>query len=178
MPAIGQDWYLPPRPRAILVKKMQNIHMNTVPTHTDFMKIALEEAALAGEAGEVPVGAVLVADGKVLAQDHNRRDATGDPSAHAEILVMRAAGEKARDWRLEGATLYVTLEPCAMCAGAAALARVKSVVFGASDPVAGAGGSAYNILEDGKLGHRVEVQGGIMEDECREVLARFFEGLR
>lgn len=157
---------------------MQNSHMDLVPRLKDFMEIALAEAALAARAGEVPVGAVLVKDNEVIARDHNRRDVTGDPTAHAEVLVLRAAGVRAGDWRLDGATLYVTLEPCAMCAGAIALARVRTVIFGASDPVAGAGGSAYDILEDGRLGHQVEVQGGIMEDECREVLKQFFEGLR
>jgi tRNA(adenine34) deaminase len=152
--------------------------MDLVSRLKDFMEIALAEAALAARAGEVPVGAVLVKDNEVIARDHNRRDVTGDPTAHAEVLVLRAAGVRAGDWRLDGATLYVTLEPCAMCAGAIALARVRTVIFGASDPVAGAGGSAYDILEDGRLGHQVEVQGGIMEDECREVLKQFFEGLR
>lgn len=157
---------------------MQNSHMDLVSRLKDFMEIALADAALAARAGEVPVGAVLVKDNEVIARDHNRRDVTGDPTAHAEVLVLRAAGVRAGDWRLDGATLYVTLEPCAMCAGAIALARVRTVIFGASDPVAGAGGSAYDILEDGRLGHQVEVQGGIMEDECREVLKQFFEGLR
>lgn len=147
-------------------------------THSDFMGMALEEAEAAAREGEIPVGAVLVRDGEVIARDHNRRDETGDPSAHAEILVLRRVGEKKRDWRLNGTTLYVTLEPCPMCAGAIVLARVDTVVFGASDPEAGAGGSAYNILEDGKLGHRVRVIAGIMEDECRRVLDDFFKGLR
>lgn len=147
-------------------------------THSDFMGMALEEAEAAAREGEIPVGAVLVRDGEVIARDHNRRDETGDPSAHAEILVLRRAGEKKRDWRLNGTTLYVTLEPCPMCAGAIVLARVDTVVFGASDLEAGAGGSAYNILEDGKLGHRVKVIAGIMEDECRRVLDDFFNGLR
>jgi len=147
-------------------------------THSDFIGMALEEAEAAAREGEIPVGAVLVRDGEVIARDHNRRDETGDPSAHAEILVLRRVGEKKRDWRLNGTTLYVTLEPCPMCAGAIVLARVDTVVFGASDPEAGAGGSAYNILEDGKLGHRVRVIAGIMEDECRRVLDDFFNGLR
>jgi tRNA(adenine34) deaminase len=142
--------------------------------HKDFMELALTQALIAGEEGEVPVGAVLVRDGQVIASDRNRRDATGDPTAHAESLVLRQAGIDARDWRLESTTLYVTLEPCAMCAGAIVLARIGTVVFGASDPAAGAGGSAYNILEDGKLGHRVEVIAGVMETECRAILENFF----
>jgi tRNA(adenine34) deaminase len=147
-------------------------------SHKEFMKMALVEAVAAGGGGEVPVGAVLVKDGEVIASDHNRRAETGDPSAHAETLVLRAAGEGFGDWRLDGTTLYVTLEPCPMCAGAIVLARVSTVVFGASDPVAGAGGSAYNILQDGKLGFRPEVIGGILQDECEGILKKFFDGIR
>jgi tRNA(adenine34) deaminase len=147
-------------------------------THRDFMQIALEEAELALEAGEIPVGAVLTKDGEIIARGHNRRVETGDPTAHAEVLVLQMAGRRTGDWRLEGATLYVTLEPCPMCAGAIALARIKRVVFGASEPRAGAGGSAYNILEDGRLGHRVQVIAGVMEEECGRILQGFFDDLR
>ena len=146
--------------------------------HHDFMAIALEEARIAADHGEIPVGAALVKDGEIIARGHNRRVETGDPTAHAEVLVLREAGDRTGDWRLEGTTLYVTLEPCPMCAGAIVLARVKSVVFGASEPRAGAGGSAYNILEDGTLGHRVEVVAGVMEEECRRLLRGFFNDLR
>ena len=146
--------------------------------HHDFMAIALGEARIAADHGEIPVGAALVKGGEVIARGHNRRVETGDPTAHAEVLVLREAGNRTGDWRLEGATLYVTLEPCPMCAGAIVLARVKSVVFGASEPRAGAGGSAYNILEDGTLGHRVEVVAGVMEEECRRLLQGFFDDLR
>jgi tRNA(adenine34) deaminase len=146
--------------------------------HHDFMAIALEEARIAADHGEVPVGAALVKDGEIIARGHNRRVETGDPTAHAEVLVLHEAGNRTGDWRLEGTTLYVTLEPCPMCAGAIVLARVKSVVFGASEPRAGAGGSAYNILEDGTLGHRVEVVAGVMEEECRRLLRGFFNDLR
>ena len=144
----------------------------------EFMRVALEEAKLAGAAGDIPVGAVLVKDGEVLARGHNRRAETGDPTAHAEMIVLREAGERTGDWRLEGTTLYVTLEPCPMCAGAIALARIDGVVFGASEPRAGAGGSAYNILEDGRLGHRVDVIAGVMEEECSRLLQGFFDDLR
>ena len=150
----------------------------TMASHDDYMRIALEEARLAAGAGEVPVGAVLVRDGEVIARDHNRREETGDPSAHAELLVLREAGEVARDWRLDGATLYVTLEPCPMCAGAIVLARVGTVVFGATDPAAGSAGSAYDILEDGRLGHRAVLIGGVLEDECAALLREFFETRR
>ena len=146
--------------------------------HHDFMAIALEEARIAADHGEVPVGAALVKDGEIIARGHNRRVETGDPTAHAEVLVLREAADRTGDWRLEGTTLYVTLEPCPMCAGAIVLARVKSVIFGASEPRAGAGGSAYNILEDGTLGHRVEVVAGVMEEECRRLLQGFFDDLR
>ena len=146
--------------------------------HHDFMAIALEEARIAADHGEIPVGAALVKDGEIIARGHNRRVETGDPTAHAEVLVLREAADRTGDWRLEGTTLYVTLEPCPMCAGAIVLARVKSVIFGASEPRAGAGGSAYNILEDGTLGYRVEVFAGVMEEECRRLLQGFFDDLR
>ncbi|MFH1149028.1 MAG: tRNA adenosine(34) deaminase TadA [Actinomycetota bacterium] len=149
-----------------------------MPSHNEFMKIALEEARLAADEGDVPVGAVLTEGGKVLARGHNRRAVTGDPVAHAEMLVLRGAGEAAGDWRLTGTTMYVTLEPCPMCASAIVLARVGTVVFGAQDPAAGAGGSAYNILEDGRLGHRVQVIAGVCEQDCRRLLDEFFDGLR
>jgi tRNA(adenine34) deaminase len=152
---------------------MQNSRLTPI-LHNEFMRLALQEADLALKLGEVPVGAVLVMDGRVIARDHNRRADTGDPTGHAETLALRAAGTSMGDWRLEGATMYVTLEPCAMCAGAIVLARVQTVVFGACDPEAGAGGSAYNILEDGKLGHTVEVIAGVLEDECRSMLKGFF----
>ena len=147
-------------------------------THSDYMRIALDEADKARDKSEVPVGAIVVSDGLVLARDHNRREETSDPSAHAELLALRATCERMGDWRLPGATLYVTLEPCAMCAGAIVLARVAKVVFGARDPAGGAGGSAYNILEDGRLGHRVLVIAGVLENECRSLLQDFFSDLR
>lgn len=147
-------------------------------SHSDFMRMALEEAAAARDEGEVPVGALLVKEGAVLASDHNGCDATGDPSAHAEILVLREASGIIGDWRLLETILYVTLEPCPMCAGAIVLARVGTVVYGASDPRAGAVGSAYNVLEDGRLGHRVEVIAGVLEDECLALMQGFFDGLR
>lgn len=139
---------------------------------------ALVEAESAGGAGEVPVGAILVSGGKVVARAGNRRHRDSDPAGHAEILVLREGSRILGDWRLTDSTLYVTLEPCPMCAGAIVLARVGTVVFGASDPRYGAGGSAYNILEDGRLNHRVTVIAGVMEDECRAVLGTFFDAAR
>lgn len=140
--------------------------------------MALGEAEKALCEGEVPVGAVLVRDGAVLSRARNMREQSTDPSAHAEMLALRETADRMADRRLDGSTLYVTLEPCSMCAGAIVLARIQRVVFGASDPNGGAGGSAYNILEDGRLGHRVEVIAGVMEDECRDLLERFFRDLR
>jgi len=175
MPAHGQESRLAGRWWRFMEEKVPEISNSS---HKEFMKMALDEAIAAGGGGEVPVGAVLVKDGEVVASDHNRRAETGDPSAHAEILALRAAGEGFGDWRLDGTTLYVTLEPCPMCAGAIVLARVSTVVFGASDPVAGAGGSAYNVLQDGKLGFRSEVIAGIMQDDCERILKKFFDSVR
>ncbi len=147
-------------------------------SHSEYMMIALDEARKALREGEIPVGAVLVNAGMVLARAHNSREREKDPSAHAEVLALREAAAALADWRLSGSTMYVTLEPCAMCAGAMTIARIDTVVFGASDPVAGAAGSAYDILEDGRLGHRAEVIAGVLEDDCRELLEEFFRGLR
>ncbi len=143
-------------------------------SHRDFMKEALLEAEIAAGEGEVPVGALVVRGGEVIARDHNRRERIGDPTAHAELLVLRRAAAAVGDWRLNECTLYVTLEPCPMCAGAIVLARIDLVVFGASDPRAGAAGSRYNILQDGNLNHRVEVIGGVLESECENLLRQFW----
>ena len=138
------------------------------------MQAALEEARTAGAAGEVPVGAVVVVDGTIVARDHNRREASADPSAHAELLALRRACAAAGSWRLPGATVVVTLEPCPMCAGALVAARVQRVVFGATDPKAGALGSLYNLAADPRLPHEFEVTPGVLADECGIVLADFF----
>lgn len=143
------------------------------------MRTALEAATEAGSAGDVPVGAVLVdPTGTVLAVDHNRRKELADPTAHAEILVLSAAARRQGDWRLEGHTLVVTLEPCPMCAGAAVLSRLARIVYGAADPKAGAAWSLYNIPQDRRLNHRVELVAGVLEDECSSLLGRFFAELR
>ena len=139
-----------------------------------FMALALEQAHRAGEAGDVPVGAVLVRDNAVVASAGNRTARDRDPTAHAELLVIRDAAESLDDWRLGGCTLYVTLEPCAMCAGAIVLARVDRVVFGAWDPKAGMAGSVGDLLRHPKLNHRPEVLAGVKADECGALLARFF----
>ena len=138
------------------------------------MRLALAEAQAAAEAGEVPVGAIVVRDGVVVARTANRTVRDQDPTAHAEALALRAAGQVAGQWRLDGHTLYVTLEPCAMCAGALVLARVDRVVFGAWDPKAGMAGSVGDILRHPRLNHRPEVLGGVLAEESTALLRVFF----
>lgn len=140
----------------------------------ELMALALAEARLAGESGEVPVGAVVVVDGEVVARGRNRRQADNDPTAHAELLAIRSACAAAGSWRLPGAEVVVTLEPCPMCAGALLAARVSRVVFGAPDPKAGALGSLYNLGADPRLPHELEVQAGVRAEECGALLAGFF----
>lgn len=140
---------------------------------------ALAEAGLAAAHGDVPVGAVLLdPHGRTLALAHNERELTGDPSAHAEMLALRRGAESLGTWRLDDCTLVVTLEPCTMCAGALVLARVRRLVFGAYDPKAGAVASLWDVVRDPRLNHRVEVVGGIAEDECGELLRKFFAAHR
>jgi tRNA(adenine34) deaminase len=139
------------------------------------MQLALEQAGLAGQHGDVPVGAVVLGpDGVVLAAAGNERELTGDPTAHAEVLVLRRAATALGTWRLTGCSLVVTLEPCTMCAGAVVLARVARLVFGAYDPKAGAVTSLFDVVRDPRLNHRVDVRGGILEAECGAVLRDFF----
>jgi tRNA(adenine34) deaminase len=138
------------------------------------MGLALEEATAATAHGDVPVGAVVLRDGEVIAQRHNERELTGDPSAHAEILALRDAAVVVGSWRLSGTTLVVTLEPCPMCAGALVAARVDQVVFGAADPKAGACGSLYNLCVDPRLNHEVEVVPGVRAEESAALLTGFF----
>ena len=142
------------------------------------MAAALEQARLAASIGEVPVGAVVVIDGEIVAARHNERESTIDPTAHAEVLALRDAAAAVGDWRLEGASLVVTLEPCPMCAGAALAARVSRVVFGAYDPKAGAAATLYNLLVDPRFNHNAEVNGGVREDECGALLTEFFSAHR
>jgi tRNA(adenine34) deaminase len=144
-----------------------------------WMGLALDQARLALDRGEVPVGSVLVDEkGSLVAAYHNRREELADPTAHAEILVMSAAARAAGDWRLTGHTLYVTLEPCPMCAGAAVAARLGALVYGAADPKTGAAWSLYNIPQDVRLNHRTEMRQGILAKETGEILSGFFERLR
>jgi tRNA(adenine34) deaminase len=142
------------------------------------MRLALDEARRAG-GEDVPVGAVVSGpDGTPIARAHNQREAAGDPTAHAEIIALREAARVIGGWRLTGCTLVVTLEPCAMCAGAAVLARVDRVVFGATDPKAGAAGSLWDVLGDTRLNHRPEVAGGVLAEECGSLLRDFFAARR
>jgi tRNA(adenine34) deaminase len=143
-----------------------------------FMAMALEEARAAAAAGEVPVGAVAVLHGKVLARSHNRREADADPTAHAELLAMREAASRLGSWRLDDVVVYVTLEPCFMCAGAMVNARVARLVFGALDPKAGAVGSLGDVVRDARLNHRVDVCAGVEAEACGAVLKEFFAARR
>ncbi|HEQ60379.1 MAG TPA: tRNA adenosine(34) deaminase TadA [Firmicutes bacterium] len=146
--------------------------------HERWMREALSEARRAAALGEVPVGAVVVRGGQVVARGHNRRELDGDPLAHAELLAIRQTAQEVGDWRLEECALYVTLEPCAMCAGAIVLARIPRVVFGVRDPKAGAAGSLMNLLQDERLNHRAEIIEGVLADACGAVLKEFFQALR
>jgi tRNA(adenine34) deaminase len=142
------------------------------------MGLALAQARLAGAAGDVPVGAVVVIDGSVAGAAGNAREAAGDPTAHAEILALRQAASSVGSWRLNGATLYVTLEPCPMCAGALVAARVDRLVFATPDPKAGACGSLYNLCVDPRLNHELTVVPGVRQQESAELLSRWFAGRR
>jgi len=144
----------------------------------DLMGAALEEARSALDHGDVPVGAVVVMDGQIVARGHNRREQLGDPTAHAELLALREAARVSGSSRLDGSTLVSTLEPCPMCAGAALMARVERVVFGADDLKAGALGSLYNLGADPRLNHEFEVQGRVREAECAQLLTDFFAARR
>jgi tRNA(adenine34) deaminase len=151
---------------------------NPMAAHLQAMGLAIEQARLAGSHGDVPIGAVILRDGEPLARAGNERELRRDPTAHAEILAIRAAAEALGGWRLPGTTLYVTLEPCAMCAGAIVLARIPTVVIGAPDPKAGAAGSVLDVLAEPALNHRPEVVGGVREEECAALLREFFSARR
>ena len=139
-----------------------------------FMRLALREASLAPEHDDIPVGAVAVREGEVIGAGHNERELRGDPTAHAEMIALREASRAVGTWRVLDTVLYVTLEPCAMCAGAIVLARVPRVVFGASDPKAGAAGSVLDVLAEPRLNHRPQVQSGLLAEECADLLRAFF----
>ncbi len=143
-----------------------------------WMAQALAEARQAAALGEVPIGAVVVRDGAIVGRGHNRREIDGDPLAHAELLAIAEAARATAGWRLDGCTLYVTLEPCAMCAGALVNSRVERLVFGARDPKAGFCGSLGDLVRDRRLNHRLSVTGGVLADECGDLLKEFFAELR
>ena len=143
-----------------------------------YMRMAIEQAQLAAQSGEVPVGAVLVRDGQVISKAFNKPIANHDPSAHAEMLALREAALSEGNYRIPGSTLYVTLEPCAMCSGAMLHARIDRVVYGAPDPKTGAAGSALDIFSSKQINHQTSVDGGIMSDECGQLLREFFKGRR
>ncbi len=142
------------------------------------MRLALREAAEALDHDDVPIGAVIVKDGEVIAQGHNEREARADPTAHAEMIALREAARNLGSWRVLDSVLYVTLEPCAMCAGAIVLARIPRVVFGTWDPKAGAAGSVLNVLDEPQLNHRPQVEGGLLAEDSADLLTAFFASRR
>ena len=152
--------------------------MSWTDTDTDFMRAAIAEAEKARDSDEIPVGAVLTLAGDMIGQGFNKTIQDCDPSAHAEIVAIRQAAKRSENYRLNGATIYVTLEPCAMCVGAMIQARVQRLVFGAYDPKAGAVGSVLDLSESKELNHRVEVNGGLLEEECASILKAFFKTKR
>ncbi|GAB6007338.1 tRNA adenosine(34) deaminase TadA [Geobacillus vulcani] len=150
----------------------------TMNTDEYYMRLAMEEAKKAEQIGEVPIGAVIVQDGRVIARAHNLRETEQRAIAHAEILAIDEACRATGSWRLERATLYVTLEPCAMCAGAIVLSRIERVVFGAFDPKGGCAGTLMNLLQESRFNHQVKVVSGVLADECGSLLSQFFRRLR
>lgn len=139
-----------------------------------FMRVAIEAAKIAEEAGDIPIGAVIVYKEQIIGKAYNQREQLKDPTAHAEIIALTQAAAAKESWRLDGCTMYVTLEPCPMCAGALVLSRIDRLVYGCDDPKAGAVKSLYNIVQDERLNHRLEVTSGVLQEQCREQLQRFF----
>ncbi len=152
-------------------KRLQTMHDNN---NIKFMQFALEEAQKAYRIGEVPVGAVIAKNDQVIAAAYNLREQSNDPTAHAEILALRQAAQKLGGWRLSGAKLYVSIEPCPMCAGAMVLARISALIYGADDPKWGAAGSIFNIVQNNKLNHRIEVISGVLAGSSRKLIKNFF----
>ncbi|RXT09131.1 tRNA adenosine(34) deaminase TadA [Ammoniphilus sp. CFH 90114] len=149
-----------------------------IPDDEQYMLLALEEARKAAELGEVPIGAVIVRKGEVIGRGYNLRESTKDPTAHAEMIAIKEASEILGGWRLLDSTLYVTLEPCPMCAGAIVQSRIERVVYGVSDPKAGCAGTLMNLLQEERFNHQVEVDSGILQESCSHVLKDFFRELR
>jgi len=154
--------------------------MNEMPDKSDeqFMRIAIEQAKVAEENGDVPIGAVIVYKNQIIGRAYNQREQLQDPTAHAEIIAITAAAAFLESWRLHNCTMYVTLEPCCMCAGALVLARMNRLVYGCDDPKTGAVKSLYNIVQDERLNHRLEVTSGVLADECSKLLQDFFQRRR
>jgi tRNA(adenine34) deaminase len=155
--------------------------MNTIQRETldqRYMRIAIDQAAIAEQNGDVPIGAVIVYENRVIAKAYNQRQQLNDPTAHAEIIALTQASEAINSWRLGGCTIYVTLEPCPMCAGALVLARIDRLVYGTDDPKTGACGSLYNIAQDSRLNHRVEITPGVLMEDCKAQLQAFFQRRR
>ena len=157
---------------------MSDENENLLQPHDRWMRFALDQARMAFEAGEVPVGAVIVYQDRIIAEAYNQREALKDPTAHAEMIAITQAAELMESWRLLNCTLYVTLEPCPMCAGAVVQARIPTVIYGTTDPKAGAVHSLYNITSDVRLNHQAMVVGGVMQAECRAILQEFFAAQR
>ena len=152
--------------------------INITKDNEQFMRLAIEQAKIAQENGDVPIGAVIVHQSQIIGKAYNQREQLQDPTAHAEIIALTQAAAALENWHLNGCTMYVTLEPCPMCAGALVLARIERLVFGCSDPKTGACGSLYNIVQDERLNHRIEVKSGVLADECSELLQQFFQNRR
>jgi tRNA(adenine34) deaminase len=147
-------------------------------TDERYMRLAIEQAGIAEENGDVPIGAVIVHNGQIIGKAYNQREQLQDPTAHAEIIALTQAAAALESWRLEGCTVYVTLEPCPMCAGALVLARIDRLVYGCDDPKTGAVKSLYNIVTDSRLNHRIEVISGVLAEQCSNLLEQFFQKRR
>jgi tRNA(adenine34) deaminase len=161
-----------------LSEKRISIILNRHPEHQRFMHEAIQEALKADAIGDVPVGAVIVHEGRIISRGRNRREEWRDPTAHAEMLAIREAAEVLGGWRLSGTTVYCTMEPCPMCAGALVQARVPRLIYGVDDPKAGAAGSVFDLVRSERLNHRIEVISGVLAGEIEEILQDFFLGLR
>lgn len=146
--------------------------------HEQYMRMAIDQAKIAEENGDVPIGAVIVHQNQIIGKAYNQREQLKDPTAHAEIIALTQAAAALQSWRLTGCTMYVTLEPCPMCAGALVLARIDRLVYGCDDPKTGACKSLYNIVQDERLNHRLEVTSGVLSDECSQLLQDFFQQKR
>ncbi len=160
---------------------MNRIPGNAIPSellHEDYMRLALAEAHAAFQEDEVPIGAVIICNGRTIGSAHNQREQLHDPTAHAEMIAITQAAESQGSWRLDGCILYATLEPCPMCAGAIIQARIPMVVYGAADPKAGAVRTLYNLLDDSRLNHRCQIVPGVLAEPCGQILSEFFQQQR